>query len=366
MILAGAVVALAAVIFLLRAGRDRPAEPAKAMETVAVPPAAVMEQKLNPAIPATLGRLDSRAAPPQTVLADLLSTLSRLPDSEAAAAIVDFLKSGADADTGMAFRVGPDGKLASSPTLRLALLDILPTLDPLAALTVARDIMDRRTTPDEYALALRNLAWNDLDGDLRAELDRRFRDLLETPWIRQPTAGLLEAFDVAVELGDANTFARLASVAEKSSPEIARAAWMSMDRIIVRDPELLETTFGRDPDLMAAAPLQRASLLSRLDISRPAQREILTRYLAAPDHAEGELDYFSKIFPNRNYLHGHRLVTADEATPALADIAAADAATLAVLDNLPEPVSPKAAVALQSIQNRLRTQFPEAEPPSEN
>ncbi len=287
-------------------------------------------------------------------LAQLREALSRVPEEVAAAAIVDFLKSGENAPTGLPFRVGADGAMATVPTLRLALLDGLPSLDPLAALEVAREIMDQKTSPDEYALALRNLAWNDLDGDLRDELDRRFTDLLAIPWLSQPTAGVLEAFDIAVELGDRNTFGTMVEVARQATADaneaVSRAAYISLDRMILRDPGLLDATGSGWMDF---APLQRASLLSRLDPSHPGQREILARYLNLPSHGPGELDYFSRIFPNRNFLYGHRLVTADEASPSLDEVAAADALTLAALSEMEGSLDGAARETLATIQARL-------------
>lgn len=286
--------------------------------------------------------------------------IRRAPDDAAAAAIVGFLKSGDDASTGLPFAVGPDGMMAAVPSLRLALLDLLPSLDPLAALELARAIMSQRTTADEYAISLRNMAWNDLNGDLRGELSGRFMELLETPWLEQPSAGFLEAFDIAVEVGGGPMFDRMVALARetmaKANPAASRAAFISLDRMIVRDPAVLQTALAENTGWMDFAPMQRASLLSRLDIAEPAQREIFVRYLSATSHAPGELEYFTKIVPNQNYLHGHRLVTGDEATPSIAEVTAADVRALGELDEL--VVTGEAAVAIRTIRERLKKVAP--------
>lgn len=279
------------------------------------------------------------------------------PEEEAAAAaIIEFLKTGADTSLGLPFTVGPDGMMNAVPTLRIALLDLLPALDPLAALQVARDIMAKPTSPDEYALALRNLAWNDLDGDLRNELSARFLDLLKTPWLDQPSAGFLEAFDIAVEVGGTPMFDRLVSLAleAKSNPATSRATFLSLDRMVLRDPALLQTALSTNADWMDFAPQQRASLISRLDITQPEQRDLFRRYLSSTRHAAGELDYFAKIFPNGNFLYGHRLVTTDDATPTIDEIAAADVRVLKELDALESSVSGEAVAAIQKIRERLK------------
>ena len=300
-------------------------------------------------------RDDEQAA---LMLSELRDTIRSAPEEVAAAAVVAFLKSGDDAPTGLPFEVGPEGMMEAIPSVRSALLDLLPSLDPMVALAVAREIMDQRTSADEYALALRNMAWNDLDGDLKSELSKRFMDLLKSPWLEQPSAGFLEAFDIAVEVGGGAMFDRLVALAgeatAKSNSAASRAAFMSLDRMIVRDRALLTAAFSADGGWLEFAPLQRASLMSRLDLTEPGQREVFSRYLATTSHAAGELEYFAKVFPNENFLYGHRLVTADEATPTIDEVKAADVRVVAELDALEATVPDEAKVAVRTIRERLK------------
>ncbi|MEO5716170.1 MAG: hypothetical protein ABIT37_22005 [Luteolibacter sp.] len=272
------------------------------------------------------------------------------PEDATAAAILDFLKSGEDTPTKLPFVVGPDGMMDTVPSLRTALLDLLPALDPVSALRLARELMDKRTSPDEYALSLRNLAWNDLDGDLRTELTGRFMDLLATPWVDQPSAGLLESFDIAVEVGGGDVFDKLISLTRGSTAALNQAAFISLDRMILRDPTLLAA--ASDPAWMDFAPKQRASLLSRLDITQPDQRALFNRYLAST-HAAGELDYFAKVFPNGNYLYGHRLVTTDDTTPTIDEVVAKDSAVLVELSALEASAPEEGKAAIAKIRQRL-------------
>ncbi|MEO7098949.1 MAG: hypothetical protein ABI162_06275 [Luteolibacter sp.] len=296
----------------------------------------------------------------------LRESLRQAPEDGAAAAIVDFLKTGADAPTGLPFSVGPDGMMDTVPTLRLALLDLLPSLDPMVALEIARELMDQQTSPDEYALSLRNLAWNDLDGDLHNELTDRFLELLETPWLNQPSAGFLESFDVAVEAGGSRMFDGLISVARgtiaKPNAAVSQATYISLDRMIVRDRTLLTQEFSKEAAWTDFPPQQRASMLSRLDITQPKQRELFVRYLSSVPHPAGELDYFAKIFPNQNYLAGYHLVTAAETTPGIADVMAADAQVLKELDTLTASLTGDAAAAVLKIKQRLAKSAPAASP----
>ena len=300
-------------------------------------------------------RDDEQAA---LMLSELRVAIRQAPEEVAAAAVVEFLKTGDDAPTGLPFEVGPEGMMDAVPSVRSALLDLMPSLDPVAALAVAREIMNQRTSADEYALALRNMAWNDLDGDLKSELSARFMDLLKSRWLDQPSAGFLEAFDIAVEVGGGAMFDRLVALAgeatAKSNSAASRAAFMSLDRMIVRDRALLVTAFSGDDRWMDFAPLQRASLMSRLDLMEPAQRDVFSRYLAADSLAADELEYFAKVFPNENFLYGHRLVTADEATPTIDEVKAADARVLGELDALEATLPDAAKGAIRTIRERLK------------
>ncbi len=297
------------------------------------------------------------------ILRALRDGIHQAAEDETAASIVAFLNTGDDAPTELPFIVGPDGMMEVVPSVRLALLDLLPSLDPLAALEVARELMDQRTSADEYALALRNMAWNDLDGDLRNELSRRFMDLLKSPWLDQPSAGFLEAFDIAVEIGGRPMFDRMVALAgeatAKSNVAASRAAFMSLDRLIVRDHTLLTTALPADAGWMDFAPQQRASLMSRLDITEPGQRDVFSRYISTTPHAAGELEYFAKVFPNENFLYGHRLVTADDATPTITEVTAADARVVAVLDALDAAATGEGVTAIRTIRERLKNPKPE-------
>ncbi len=328
---------------------------ARTSRSVAAP-----KPRIDAQIRSSLAALQGNRDPGQAavLLRALRENIREAPEEEAAAAVVAFLKTGEDAPTGLPFVVGPDGMMEVVPTVRLALLDLLPSLDPVAALDMARELMDQRTSADEYALGLRNMAWNDLDGDLKGELSGRFMDLLKSPWLDHPSAGFLEAFDVAVEIGGSLMFDRMVSLAgettAKSNPAASRAVFMSLDRMVVRDHALLITAFSANAGWMDFAPQQRASLMSRLALTEPGQREVFSRYLSATPHAAGELEYFAKVFPNENFLYGHRLVTAADATPTIDEVKAADARVLGELDALEASVPDEAKTAIQTIRGRLK------------
>jgi hypothetical protein len=274
------------------------------------------------------------------ILQELRERIRAASDQQGAAtAIVDFLKSGKDAPTRLPFVVGPEGVMETTPTLRTALLDLLPSLDPSVALETARGVMDGKKSPDEYALALRNLAWNDADGDLKKELSDRLEQMINVKeWARNPSSGFLEALDAGVEISTKQSFdaiVRLGGEALAASNEsLVRASFIALDRMVLRNPSLLVDTYSQDPNMSGLSPDQRASLLSRLDIADPAQRNVFVNYLSSTHHGVGELDYFASLFPNGNYVHGNWLITSGEFTHSIDSRQKADREVLAELDRL--------------------------------
>jgi cbb3-type cytochrome oxidase subunit 3 len=284
---------------------------------------------------------------------------SSADEAAAVASIVAFLKSGQDAPTKLPFSVGPEGVMEATPTLRTALLDLMPSLDPTAALEVAREIMDQKKSQDEYAMAIRNVAWNDLDGDMKEELETRFQQMLNTSdWRKNPSAGFLEGLDVAVELANEKTFATMAQLNNEALTEsnstLARASLIALDRMVVNDPAILVKAFEDDPELSRLAPDERASLMSRLDITDAAQRKVFLSYLNMPSHGPEELDYFTRIFPNGNFIHGNWLITTTGPSDSIDSRFEADLKVLDEINNLSAGASPgNAAQALLQIRDRL-------------
>lgn len=274
---------------------------------------------------------------------ELVRLLKSHEDDGAAATIAAYLRTGEDAETGLPFAVGNDGVLDLAPSIRTALLDVIATLDPHLSLEVAREVMDALTRPDEYALGLRNLSWYDFEGDMHGEMQERFSAMLDqNEWLADPSAGFLEAFDVAVELSTEAAFEDIASVTRLEDKQgnpadegVARAAFMALDRIMLRNPDMVVERFLQDGDsFLDYAPNHRASLLSRLDLGKEADRSAFAKYLSGANHGEGELEYFSELFPNGNYFYGDRLVSSQEEVLSIADIQNRDRATLSAIDGM--------------------------------
>ena len=139
------------------------------------------------------------AAEVKTLLSSLSSEFEVAPQEAVSAAIKTFLDSGSNRETGLGFRLGAEGRLAESNTMRVFLLDELALWDPLAAGQEAAQILRNMDSPEEWAVALRNYARAYPTEAGRVFLRERLEALVSyTPWIEQPTPGLLESFDVIV------------------------------------------------------------------------------------------------------------------------------------------------------------------------
>jgi hypothetical protein len=125
--------------------------------------------------------------------------LRNAPTNEAVTAIRKLLETKADVPTQQGFKINGTGFLDEAPTLRTLLLDELGRLDPAAAADYAKVVLATSDSPDEWAVALRNLARGDNTAQGRALLERKTGELLrQDSWQQNPSVGFLEAFDVAV------------------------------------------------------------------------------------------------------------------------------------------------------------------------
>jgi hypothetical protein len=256
-----------------------------------------------------------------------------LPPDAAAAAIIAQLQSGEDAATGLGFVVGSEGIMAETPTYRTELLNLLGQTDPFQASDYARVLMkESLVTPDEYALSLRNLAWADLRGNLRDDLRSFFARMLDRPeWRANPTAGFLEAFDVAAFTESSDLVAKAiepAGTTDIKESLVSRAGFVALDRIMLSNRSAVLDAFQQNPDFLSHAPFHRASILSRLDPRQPAEAQLLENYLLRSDHAPGELAYFAEIYPNGNRFISHRLVTSWERGGSIMEVAQMDKVVL--------------------------------------
>ena len=291
------------------------------------------------------------------MLSDLRTDIESMDPESVCLDFRRFLESGVDAPTGLRLAAGTDGMLDAWPTLRVFILDRLPSVDPEAGLEISLRVMEEMTSPDEYAIALRNLAWSDLDGDLAEDLIHRLdRMFSRADWVAQSSPGLLEAIDAAVVLPEdagVEVALRITALGNSTGNQpLTRAAMMALDRMIERNPATLVDWEPAE----RLQPEQRASLMSRIDPSEAEQLRVFSDYLAGLAN-ERELAVFSRLFPNGNQLRGNRLFSASLPTVSIGQRREKDVRILDAIRDLEFPAASPAAVALQQIRERLEAGF---------
>ena len=147
---------------------------------------------------------------------------------------------------------------------------------------VARRILDGKDSPDEWAIALRNVAWGEPKS--RGYLAAKTHDLLAyEPWTASPTAGMLEAFDVAVYSGDPTFIPQLANLARNGNSAVQRAATLALDRLAQTSPLAVMNFLNANPDEIADRPFVRADYFAKANLADNAQREAVEHYLTRQD-----------------------------------------------------------------------------------
>jgi hypothetical protein len=212
--------------------------------------------------------------------------LHRVEPTVALAAIRQFLTSGQDASTGQRFKVGEGGALEEAPTLRTFLMDELGSLSNEAhtadGAEVAREVLSAKNSADEWALAMRNLAWADPQGS-KVELAAKARELMNyAPWQQAPSGGYLEAFDAAAYSGDATLIETLVPLGREKSP-VQQAALVALDRLSAMAPAQVADYLNSHPDTLADRPLLRADYMGKVNLSDSGQKAQAETYLQRTD-----------------------------------------------------------------------------------
>lgn len=231
----------------------------------------------------------------RAALARLDKLLHDMPPDQAIALTMEFLQSGADKPTGLRFAIAKGNVLSESPSLRVFMMDQLgqlcqETQGPEAG-QVAREVLAEKTSPDEWAISLRNVAWNDPDGS-RSFIGQKSLDMIEyQPWAQNPSDGFLQAFDGLIygheldALNDLNKFRNTGA----ENP-LDRASTVAFIRMADEFPADLAATMNKTPDILGDPnnTAFRANVFSKLDITDQTQLAELETYLSRPDVSADE------------------------------------------------------------------------------
>ncbi len=238
---------------------------------------------------AGIDRLIARLESGQASDADLEALRQELLNADpqqATAAIRAFLESGRDIATRQEFMIGEGGVLAGAPTMRTLLLDVLGQISRKArsgaAAEVSRAILEKKDSSDEWAVAMRNVGWNDPKS--KPYLAGKFREMLtHEPWALQPSSGFLESFDVAVFSGDPALVPDLGNLLNGENEDLRRAAAVALDRLSAMAPLQVMNHLNANPNELADRPFLRADYYAKADLGNPAQRQALETYLSRND-----------------------------------------------------------------------------------
>jgi hypothetical protein len=286
---------------------------------------------------------------------ELKSFLDSLPRDKAVSELQQLLDAKLDFPTGLGFVVGRDGFLKEAPSMRALLLDELGRRDSQAAAAYAAQILAAPTNPEEWALALRNYALGRPDAAGHTLLLEKTRQLLRLDsWQHNPSAAYLEAFDVAVHLGGNDLVPDLTNlIRQKDNRAVSHAAFLALDRIVIRDPVAALTQLQTDADSLEGREATRANYFARANVGDAAQRAALENYLLDPRRSESELASFAGVYPNANYMISANLLT-PVTTPDRNTLTQRDAVALSVLETwLADPRFDKLKPHLLEIQRRL-------------
>jgi hypothetical protein len=248
------------------------------------------------------------------ILAELRKLLDGLPRDVASREIQSFLASGKDAQTQLDVTIKQGGDFGDASSLRVFLLDYLGKIDHPAAGAVAEQILSRYTTPDEWAVSLRNYAWANQNPAAQDYLEKKARELLANPeWRTNPTAGFLEAFDTIVYAHGTSLAPELAElVRDKENRALSHAAYLTLDRLTITEPAAMLKQLVEQPELMQGREQTRANFVARTDVRDPTQRALLEQYLLDPARGPEELATFAGIYPNGNYMVSDNMLTTVE------------------------------------------------------
>lgn len=271
----------------------------------------------------------------EALLERLANEFKSAAPENAVAAILDFLRSGEDATTGLGFEVGVGGTLREPPTLRVALLDWLGQMDVAAAESHGREWIDAPRSGDEWAIGLRNIAWSAPDGARSVELKERFLAALRrADWTAAPSDGFLETFDLAPFLGGEDVLAVLTEI--HGDPTLRPLAWpalLAVDRMLLADRTGVLSALASNPHWMNNSGRARAGLMARADVRVETERLAVETYLRRADVAHEEAAAFGALYPNQNLIASHRLFTREDGDGRpMPDVAAGDLAAMQRLD----------------------------------
>lgn len=287
------------------------------------PSAGERAEELAPHVPAPRRETVPKPATDKASLIERKGDLLRMDAAEARDWILRELDGGADYATGADLAIGGDQTLSAWPSYRVYLLDMLHLVDPAAAAAKSRELVGTSQSPDEWAVALRNVAKADEDGSSTEWLRAKSAELLRNgTWREDPSAGYLNAFDLIVYTEHTALSPELLALCDDRDRRAVRhASFLALDRLVQARPETVLPVLAAEAARHPSSGPMLSNLMARADLRDALQREAVERYLLDGKRAPEELDSFAGVFPNANFHVSNNLLTRTEgiAGPELAE-----------------------------------------------
>lgn len=306
--------------------------------------------------PAALPVSTASVPVPVSSLAERKQELLQMDPAEARDWILQELEIGKDYDTEADLTIGSDGNLSAWPSYCTYLLDLLHLVDPGTAADLSRKLVESSQSPDEWAVALRNVAVADNDDETREWLRAKSAALLRnTEWRSDPSAGYLNAFDVMVHTEYTALTPELLALSDDPDKRAVRhASFLVVDRLTQRRPDVVLPLLADSANRYPNSGRMISNLMARADLREDIQRESVERYLLDSRRTKEELDGFASVFPNANFLVSNNLLTPVDGLDGI-ELAERDRAALKVVESwLSEERFAKLRPVLQRSRERLR------------
>lgn len=239
---------------------------------------------------------------------ELKAALRQMNKKEAREWLLANLAAGDDFATQLDLTLDSGQNLSGWPSWRVFLLDLLFLTDPGAAAAISRDLLGTSSSPDEWAVCLRNLARSGRDDGL---LKAKSAELLRNKdWQKNPSAGYLEAFDVIVHLRHTALVPDLlANCDARDEKAVRHASYLTLDRLIFAAPEKVLPDLAKTASKHPQSGLMLSNMIARADVRDPAQLQAVETYLLDPKRTGEELRGFASVFPNVNIAVSSSLLT---------------------------------------------------------
>jgi len=292
----------------------------------------------------------------KTSMAELKRVLRQMDSQEARDWILLELEHAEDFATHLDLAISTDQNLGNWPSYRVFLLDMLFLIDPDLAAEKSRKLLEKSRSPDEWAVAMRNIARANASGKDLELLRIKSAELLRNKeWRAQPSSGYLEAFDLIVYTKNTAMLPDLVNLCDdRDHSAVRHAAFLVLDHLALSQPGKVLENLSKNADDHPQSGLMISNMIARADVRDTVQRSMVETYLLSDKRSIEELQGFASVFPNANFSVSNNLLT-KSAIASGDELAAKDRAALEVVAAwLTDPKFSRSHTHLRETYKRLK------------